>query len=145
MPTNNNSKNNSKVLDQTRIKVIIDGPNVLRHFGRRDWGTIRRLLRWAESKNISLYLFLPSYLKQEFNKQNIDLSPLWGNRQIDDDIEILLFAETHDCFVISNDNYKEYQSRFCDLIRDKLICFNILGDTFICDFELTKNRNSVNR
>jgi hypothetical protein len=148
MIINNKSIVSDNITSDRWTRVIGDGENVLRHpcLEKRNWDNIRALEIWAQEEEISVILFLPNYrkLRKEYDDENIQLTPFWGNPQIKGDTEMLLFSEANKCLIVSNDRFSEYKSRFSDIIMNDIVRFNIYQGTFLCDLKLTRNHQLDN-
>ena len=109
--------------------LIVDGQNVLKHpKGKCNPRNIEIVRKWAKQYGIQPFFIFPKYREyQELLDNTIDI--VFVNRWKHDDITILELARDCNAAILSNDQFREFRSKFQNIDFDKVFSFSIsMGD-----------------
>ena len=105
--------------------LIVDGQNVLKHpKGECNPRNLEIVRKWAKKYGIQPFFILPGYREyQELLKNTADI--VFVNRWKHDDIFILEYARDCNAAILSNDQFKEFRSKFQSIDFNKVFSFTI--------------------
>ena len=115
--------------------IVIDGPNTLYYTFKKilDINRVFAVYDFFSQLSKNVFIFMPGYIRNKLsNKEQYDeyvekeiiLEIPWG--KYEDDVYLLESANQNNGYVVSNDCFREYHTKYPELIPQRVINFMII-------------------